>query len=555
MAHHAAMTFSPRGLRQLAFLAVATLIAAGCGTGVPDVDATPATTGTAAPNASSVPEPSAGLAGLGYLDNLLARTEAGDWELDEGIERSLRVLIGAAAQNEVLRVRPVASTDLTGLLATSREFLASGTGSDRADSIAGLLDLLVFDQAQLAAMTVDPSAPPPTGAPNPSPGGPVPTPGGTEVDDPNLESALPTFQTDCDRFFRRFPLGPGTERCLTARSANVGDLRYEVYAPAPTIATFGWTEDFHALLDQAVAETDAVYRELGTLPDFDVVLATNLDIPGEGATLVSDSRCQVIVYPDAQRRDIEGFKQVVARQLAHCFIAATFAEQAETPYPVRRWREDGLAEYLGNVVYPDTNLEWEVIEGLLPADQEGSMLEWSGGSAVWFQYLANEDDWTAVRELVERLPASRDMAEEARALAAVPGIDVRFLAFAQAYVDGTVEDTGGELIPTEWVPTVEEEDALIREPGALLEETLPPFSIRHRLLVVSPDGEATLGAGPMQGLALRARAETGDEWAELPETFPVGCTSDNRLIVLAVSAAPAELPLDMEVTDLAASGC
>ncbi len=512
-----------------------------------------------APDPSPSPAPSAtqaeaGLAVMGYLDNHLVRVERGDWTADEGIERSLRMLIGAADPSGVLLRRPLASHDLTGLIATARESVEDVADPDQREDVEEILDLLVFESDQLEAMAVDPLLPPPTLPPRPTPTGPLPTVGSVEVEsEPPL--ILPDFDGDCQRFFRQFPVGETTSRCLTVRDVEAGGSAYTVFAPAPSLAPFGWEGSHHALVDEALAETSAVYEDLGTLPRITVVLSVNLDVAGDAATIVDDDDCRIMVYTDAQRRSDAQFKQVIAQQIAHCFQAATFPEQQEAPYSARRWRQDGLAGYLSGLVYPDADLELEAIEPLTLIDQPTSLLDWSAGAVAWWNYVADQGGWPGIRTMVEALPDGGDAGDQAAALAGLSGMDELFAGFAEAFSEGEIIDGSGEAIATEWLPSFEQEEAAISESGVVLDEALPPFSLGHHLLVVPGNLRALLESSEGDGLAVRTRLLSGSDWAPLPDSFPPDCTSDVRLVILVTSVAAQPQDLRLSISEVTPSGC
>lgn len=513
-----------------------------------------------APDPSPSPAPSAtqaeaGLSVISYLDNFLARAERADWTRDDGIEESLGMLVGAVNQDRVLLRRPIASRDLTGLIATGREAVAGVRDPDQKEDVEELLDLLVFESDQLNGMTLDPLLPPPTLPPRPTPTGPLPTVGSVEVEsEPPV--ILPTFESDCQRFFRQFPVGEAT-RCLTAREGEAGELTYTVYAPAPSLATFGWQESHHALIDEALVETVAIYGELGSLPgEVTVVLAVNLDVASDAATIIDGDDCRIMVYTGAQYRSPAQFKQVIAQQMAHCFQAATFPEQQEASYAARRWREDGLAGYLSGLVYPEADLELGAIEPLTLIDRPTSLLDWSAGTVAWWNYVADDGGWPSIRSMVEAMPDEGDTGDQAAALAGLPGMDELFAGFAEAFSEGEILDGSGEAIATEWLPSFEEEEAAISESGVVLDETLPPFSLGHHLLVVPGNLRASLESSEGDGeIAVRTRLLSGSDWAPLPESFPSDCTSDVRLVILVTSVAAQPQDLRLSISEVTPSGC
>jgi hypothetical protein len=299
-----------------------------------------------------------------------------------------------------------------------------------------------------------------------------------------------------------------------------------------------------------------VYLKIGSLPPFDVVLGVNLDVPSGGAAYMNGGRCVMMLYTDAQRRDDAHFKQLVAQQLGHCFQAATFPNQEKVPYAARRWREDGLALYLGNLVYPAVNAEWDMVPFVQEVDQAGSLLEWSAGAFLWWQFLADRLGWPGIEKLVLSLPVSGDLSDQAAAVAIAPGVTDLYGEFAKAYVDGTIKDTSGVTIPTRWAPTDQEEHAAIAQAGPWSADDLMPFQLTHRLLVVAGIDQATLAFTGSPGVAVVTRPESGATWGALPSAFPADCASDNRLVVLIyATSVTGGAHSDLGISDVKSSGC
>jgi hypothetical protein len=309
-------------------------------------------------------------------------------------------------------------------------------------------------------------------------------------------------------------------------------MSYGVYAPAPSIAPFHWTDADHALLDEAVAETLPTYLELGSMPAFDVVLGVNLDAPGEAASLMNDDGCVIWLYAQAQHRPETLFKQLVARQLAHCLQAETFPEQEQVPYADRRWRQEGLATYLSSLVYPAANLEFESLPAVQAIADTTSVFDWSAGTFVWFQHLANQLGTEQLFDLLRALPASASREEQEAALTDWPTMDALFHEFTQAYTDGTIRSPNGERIPTQWTPAVNEA-TLLDAVGNHAALEVAPFSMSRQMVIVPRDRRASIeSGGQSNALTTSSRSYSGTSWGPLPEVFPERCLDDNRLVLV-----------------------
>ena len=486
-------------------------------------------------------------ASLSYLDNLLVRTADEQWDVARGMELTLEALVGATAVGVVLPQPRLASYDLTGLIDTVREFLADDPTPAHKAQIGSSLRFLTFDRAQLEGMLLEPGAPPPTPLKITPP--PVLGPDETDREDPFFDPASTAYDTDCKLFFRRFPLGPGATHCLVARESQADGHAYRVYSPAPSLAPFYWSETHRTWIDDAISTALPLLLALGDVPTFDVILAVNLDAPGEASTLLNSDGCEVVLYTHLQNRSETAFKQVVARQVANCFVEATFGGIADTPYASWRWVRDGLATYLSSVAFPTGDVELESLETLRQIDEGTSLTGWSSGAFVWFQYLAGRMDDEQIIDLVDSLHGSSST-EQAASLNELPGLDDLFHEFALAYTDGAIHDTSGSQLMTAWAPQ-DGAGTSVDNTGSFAVQSVPSLAMRRSLLVIPPDRLAHLEApAPASGAITSSRAYGGGSWGPIETLYPPECFRDNRLLVVATNIGSDDYSTGISVTAL-----
>lgn len=538
-----------RAARAATYVAVLAIMLGGCAPG-PSVPETPGLPLTPNPTVSATMPPigsTIDVARLGYLDNLLARVDADEWELDHGMELTLRTFVGATPLRSVLWRSELASYDLTGVIDTAQTLLAQDPSPLRQAQFGSSLRFLAFDREQLRSMKVDPHGPQPTPARITPP--PILGPGETDIEEPTFDPASRSYDTDCELFFRRFPLGPGTRTCLVARTAPAGEATYEVFAPAPSIASFHWSELHHTWIDEALQTAVPLYMQLGEVPEFDVVMAPNLDAPAEAATLFNEGGCVIMLYTHLQLRAEEAFKQVIGRQLAQCFVEATFPKLAKAPYSASGWIHDGLATYLSSIAYPAADLEVASLETLRHIADSSRLNEWSSAAFVWFQYVGNRLGPEGVVELVASLEGST--AEDLdSSLASRPGVDELFHEFALAYTDGTIADSSGGRLATAW----DAEDIsppLVETTGDYETVDVPAFGMRRSMLMIPLDRLAQL-MGPQSTLGARtsARAYGSGQWGPIPGMFPARCMEDNRLLIVTTNAQATDFHRNVRVSSL-----
>jgi hypothetical protein len=189
---------------------------------------------------------------------------------------------------------------------------------------------------------------------------------------------------------------------------------------------------------------DAVvkFEELGGMPPTTLALRV-------GATTHSyfeperGGECTVFVGDGFVGDDTEDLLQSVAQETAHCFINFDlFLQLYDNPHP---WLEQGLAVYLGGVVYPLLNVEHKALPGLLAQEElYTTMTERKSTNWVFFEYLHSQSSAEAVMNLMRGLPENGDLAA---ALAGVPNIPEVFHDLSRAMSDSQVPDIGGGNVP------------------------------------------------------------------------------------------------------------
>jgi hypothetical protein len=358
----------------------------------------------------------------GYVENLLVKEAAGEWSRGDGLVASLRVAADEQPSDGVLRHADLESFELTGLLELAFDYLGSG-GADAATKaeVQRLVEQIVFTSDQLEAMA-----------------GSLPT--------AVLAGRPPVAQgsvENCDRFFKEFP--PDVSTCLEFRSTTVNGKTYRVFYPAPPLSAGGWTEAQYEAAVQAIADSVTELDPYGEAPPASLVFTL-----GGGyyayAEPFADEPCAIAIGLQVQAFDLDDLKQVIAHELGHCFNFVTFPAQKELAYELRRWWDEGLADYLSNLVYKTNNLEYTKLDALSEAELSTTLFDRSYSNWAFFQSLENQADPGLVMRTVKSLPAGGHSAQAA-ALAAVGGMPELLHNFTRALTDVALVDTGGGLVP------------------------------------------------------------------------------------------------------------
>ena len=367
------------------------------------------------------------MSNLSFVDNLLAKEEAGEWTLGEGLVATLQLFVGEVDETEVLRHPELLAKEGTGIIAMAYEYLEAGGQADAKTEISRLLDLLVFTNEELEGMA----------------GIGPPTASLFEV----AVGAPPDEIGGCSAFFYGYSTLPtGIGPCLEYQSITFDGRLYRVFYPAKSMPAAGWSENHYRWALEAMADTVVAYAPHGTTPAVNLVFSI---FPGNAlaeALPHAGEPCAVAVYTSMQGTTIGYFKQVIAHELAHCFQEETFTEQNQVGYEVVRWREEGLADYLSNVVYEETNAEWDYL-ALEELELHTTLFERAYTNSLFFQFLAGKIADAGIVGLVHTLPKSGATVEQENALAGYRNMQAMYHEFAQAMTDASIKDTSTALVP------------------------------------------------------------------------------------------------------------
>lgn len=481
---------------------------------------------------------------IGLVDNLLAKLEADEWTLGEGLVETLKLFAGELDAAQVLRHPDSEDFEGTGIYEMAHEYLEDGPDAEARAEINRLLGLLVFSNDQLEAMA-----------------GLAPVSAAHVAHVALAPQRSP--EEDCLWFFRAYQededYPPGVGQCLEVHTTTLDGKRYRIFRPVDSLPQAGWTNVHYDRALKAVQETVPVYRNLGTgqgkMQDTNIVFSVGQD-PGPrfaSAWPTDDGFCYIVLYTRMKTLSDGEFKQVVAHELAHCMQRETFPVQYDGIY--RGWWTEGTAHHFSNLVYNDVNLEWDepirenltALEQLEQVELSTSLFERSYENFIFFQYL----DWhildDGIFDLIQNLPSAEDIASQRDAMANYPGIDEIYHDFAKAMTDEEIEDTGGGYIPYE--PPFD--TISISGPQTpLVQQPVIPFGvIRLRLEMLEKDQQASLAYTPEEPVLAEARPVDGTSWTPIPKDLP---TSDEECggIMVVVTTIEPDGEFDLDVTQV-----
>ncbi len=470
---------------------------------------------------------------ISFVDNLLVKVAAGEWTLGEGLVASLQLMAGEIDALSVLRGPELLNYEGTGIVAMAYDYLDGGPDADAKTKISRLLDLVVLSSERLEAMA------------------------GLGSQSPSVRGAsigLKDSTEDCRNFFyeEHPPLGVG--ECLEVRSVTISGTKYRLFSPAPPLPTAGWMEQHYERAIEALNDTVPIYKGFGSLPPANLVFsATDTPYSAQAHPELGGS-CGVVIYKSMQSETDGDFRQTLAHELAHCFQTETFVEQNKVDYDLRKWREEGLAEYLSNVVYPNNNLEWVWLPALQNWELDTTIFDRAYTNSIFFQYLAQRLGNTGVFAIVETLPGGGlgTGLDQQVALATYPNMDAIYHDFAKAMTDGEVMDTGGAAVPYQISelnqPTIE-----VTEPHRYIYE-MEPFRVHRSRILVQSSKEADITFEDEGEIRDSSRPTNELDWGALPTKIQGDQCDPGVVLVVTTIKSNGGFDLDFhDVRDLPAS--
>jgi hypothetical protein len=448
-------------------------------------------------------------------DNLYYRIEAGEWTLEEGLVTTLKFLLTQASEDDLNPTgREIVTYEANTLVTLAADYIKNGPDQAVKAELQHLLDVFLPDPQRLRPYSV----PAPAASSQPSV---------LKVNAQTIGCA--------DLAQEGYPPGPQVE-CLEYRSEMINGHKYEVFFPLE------WVTDnrYPGLADQtieAVRDSVNVYSVYGEMPPASIVFAfiQSTSIPEMGAGALLPDQCVITVYPSGRDLETATFKQVLAHELFHCFQWQHYNAKMST-LENRGWWAEGTANYFSNLVYPDTNFEHIYGLSFDARSATDSLFQLTYENFVFYQYLGNQVGNEAILELFANAPVG-GASEQQAYLSGVDGIDLLFHEFAQAYLDGSISDTGGGFVPLSpgygdvfQFGEGEQSKPFSTQPFVIVRHQLWfEDDMRFSLLVEDPEADGQHAVRPLAFIG---------GWRGVPESLNTACSEDKYLLVVTSVLAP-----------------
>ena len=448
-----------------------------------------------------------------YAEYLLAQELSGRWARAEGLVRILAQFAGERDGDIVLDPANTLANSGTDVIRMARKYAESGVDPQASAEITRLLAIVALSPEQLETSS----------SAEPSPGA------ATAI----LASwpGTPALQAGCEF------------DCFAKVSSPVLDEKwpgkYQLFRPK---GDRGWTASREDLALEAIVKSALTLEPLGTMPRV-LVYFDSAQEPLSSAQQWDDG-CVITLNAPLQRQPRAEFQQRISTEMAQCFIDPTFPEQVRVPTEVSAWWRQGLAVYLGEMIFGDHNVEQRQLPGILANAELGtSLLERTNTNWALFEHIGATGP-AAAMPLIRSLATSGGIDNQATHLANA-GIEDALQAYSEELTDGRIKDSGRTKI-ARFAPLSDE--YAISGPILLLEEPVQFGTVRLSVKVdpgkVACVAYAAKGDSRVSWRSGRIGVRGGTWTADLPDRL----TGTSVFVVTATSPATR---VEIEVTDVA----
>ncbi|MBN2043817.1 MAG: hypothetical protein JW757_02255 [Anaerolineales bacterium] len=295
---------------------------------------------------------------------------------------------------------------------------------------------------------------------------------------------------------------------------------FRIYYP------FWWFGDgpYRTIIDttfDALIESATQYANYNSLVIGDLNLIFPIENSGNtfGAQAYFDlesSACPLTMYPLAYEQLGEAdYKQVVAHEMFHCIQDYSFPNTA--PYSTHSWWLEGGADYFSNLVYPQTNLEWEFLDSFNQKSANQSIFDLDYENFVFFQFMGNKYSVQSLVDILQNVSAAGSQPGQQSVLSNVPEMETNFNLFVVEFLSSGVMDSGGGAI-TVGNPTMTDQKKIDKQ-GEFPFDTSPFVATRYK---VEYEKEKRFLQDPVpgDGGSFSAAEFSGyqniDNWSDLP---------------------------------------
>ncbi len=268
------------------------------------------------------------------------------------------------------------------------------------------------------------------------------------------------------------------------------------------------------------------------------------DEEAEGAAVVGDDGCRMIVYPGVSGR--ADLAYLVAHEFFHCVQFATQG-RAQVMSGRNVWWIEGSAEWFAVLAFPGSTNSRGHVAGFDETSSETPLTSMAYESVVFFFWLSQSFGASMTMALMDAMPERGSAAEQQAAILGLLSED-DLLRFAQAYLDREIRRPGGGAIGSNPFPG----DIYVYDRSDEHEIEAEAFVLARAQLEFSC-GHWTIRRNEELG---RWRVKKpGEDWNELPEHLEVAGPAPDLYRLAAFGPQPAGFRLKLEAERDACRGC
>ena len=491
--------------------------------GSPSGDPT-ATATLASPVNTPLPEEEAGEFGelppLSYEEILETGIESGKWTEAEGLVLLLKYFIGEISSSEIPGVAEVEEKAATGIVRLAGEVLESPESDVQTiEEISRLLRAFFPPQEVLDALSQQISY------------GPAPKLAAQVNPKPVQQSQQACMDFAGTGYTGNIDLGV---TCYYYVEQNFDGNTFRVYFPE----WWQGDEEKQTLVGNtmdALGDASTVYAGFNalTIEDVNLVFAILPDGGTNGAQYYFDmdtQACPITMFPRAaQSYSLKQYKQIVAHEMFHCVQDWSFTNTK--PYSTQKWWLEGTAHYYSNLVYPEANREWAVLDRFDRRSTSTPIFDMTYENFAFFQFMGNKYTPEVLIDILDRVSVYGDHDGQKGALANVQGMEGNFNQFVVEYLSIGVLDSGGGRITTD--PSNTTDTKTIKEKGEVQFTTGAFIATRYyadyekeKRFLQSPIEE---GNGSFSSVEYETHNDI-NAWSSLPPEVRSKCKEDVRYL-------------------------
>ncbi|KAF5599184.1 hypothetical protein FPCIR_2580 [Fusarium pseudocircinatum] len=288
------------------------------------------------------------------------------------------------------------------------------------------------------------------------------------------------------------------------------------------------------ILKESLEKTMEVYRRFAKLPSsIVVILTTESDQDFTAETYYPNLRkppCQIKLlkrWTTEATTNKPRVLQALAHEIYHCI--QSLGRIGNHPDP--QWVREGSANYLSNLVFPDSNAEWPdkkhsgvAYKPNLPIYAHVGLEAYT--TSIFFQAQDKMDE-ADLNRFVLATPGGSSGVNDRTRLSHLSGFTDEFFIFAKNFALQQTKDTNGDLIPIAKINPV---SASIKfdKAGTTGTATLTstPFTISVFKIAIDPGRTAKIYSSADDNQKLAYRKSDAKSWADLATDSSSGRTID-----------------------------